>query len=236
MARLMRIRDGQIETAIWGYDHRDGMAVTLVGIVHFGSVAYYQALNETIRVLAMRPAIVQCEGIRRISGEAYNNLDAEDKELLDLLERAVDQTLSDRQAKAYVSQYQALRLEPTWKNADINELTLARMIGRLRLSIMARDQSDAKQLTALQLAKQTRQAANLSRLIRWVDTSYRHALVVERSRIGLEGIDHVLADPAQPNSLVAVWGLGHLPDFHRGLRKRGFKRRSCKWVRPRVTH
>jgi hypothetical protein len=239
VARAMRKRQDQLQTAVWHYIHATtGSRLTLIGMIHVGNEAYYQRVRQTMMELESAGAQVHYERVRKLTDEQFAALSDHDRVRV---ERNRQMSVTRRQVFDLIGlSHQMDHLNPpdSWLNTDMDELTLAR-------KLPLRKKNDINFLDNLKDERTKRIFSSLLRfalrhitllyvlslMLTWIKPKARlikRVILGERNDIALAAV--VEAKPHQHRQdLVLNWGAAHLPGIHRGLQKLGYTQTGQEW-------
>ena len=231
--RALRVRRGTAETVVRVFEAPGGgRLLHLVGTVHLGDAAYFEALSAVLADLADAGAAVHYERIRRA-----DDADVTDEER-DQLER-VEATGYPQGLEAFVGvlglalQGECLVLPPGARNVDVSDVELLRSLGgdRYRRLLARTDitiDERAAPLAHAMFGVLLKHGRALDR-IRAVSRRQRRVnrfLIGERNRLALQEGLKALRD----HDVALVWGTAHLPGMARELRRQGYRLRAERWL------
>ncbi|HEV7865051.1 MAG TPA: hypothetical protein VGR20_20305, partial [Acidimicrobiia bacterium] len=219
--RALRIRRRSVETVVRVFEERgSGRLVHLVGTMHIGEAAYYEALSALLASLEAAGAAVHYERIRRA-----DDADLTDEER-DQLER-VEASGYPVGLDAFVGvlglelQGERLALPPGARNVDVSDVELLRALGPERYRRLVARPDVTIDERAAQLARPIfrlllKHGRKLDRL-RALSARHRTVnrfMIGERNRMALaEGVRTL-----EHTDVALVWGTAHLPGMARDLR------------------
>lgn len=233
-----RFREDAFQTPVAAYSGPGGSpAVTVIGTVHVGDPAYYEAVRNRAAALESAGSLVQYETLADAPGRQWAAASPDELAARDALRLFLGQ-LDDctRLAAPHlglVPQETGLRYGPAWERADITDLELIRAAGPeavIRASEaagkarrLACGHPDPGRLYAAMLALSLRAGPARRLLPAREPRAFRQAVVGRRSR-------HAIGSLPPGRDAVLIWGAGHVPGLDAMLRRAGYRRRSLDWL------
>jgi len=242
--RNTRVRRDWLQTPVVTYRHRS--TGRLVGMMHIGVPAYFEAVAATVADLERAGAVVQFEGVRPPTAEEL--ADATDAELAAVARfdefvafvTAISGTLGWVVQRAE----EGLPYPDRWTNVDMDVLQLVRLVtppviertlGKSAgtatlLGEHSVETSRALLSLALRLAMSPAPAAAMSLAGGRDGRRDRRALQASvldgRNEVALAGVKAA----GRTDDVVLIWGAAHLPGMGEVLRAWGYHQTSVKWL------
>jgi uncharacterized protein YbaP (TraB family) len=231
--RALRIRRREVATVVRVFEEpSSGRLLHLVGTMHLGDAAYYEALSALLADLEAAGAAVHYERILEA-----DEADVTDEERAQL--EGVESSGYPVGLDAFVDalglelQGERLALPASARNVDVSDVDLLRALGTERYRRLVARPDVAIDQRAAQLARPMfrlllKHGRKLDRL-RALSARHRSVsrfMIGERNRVALaEGLRAL-----QDNDVALVWGTAHLPGMARELRRLGYRLRAERWL------
>ncbi len=219
-----------------------GRSVTLIGTMHVGQPAYYQAIHDRAAALEAAGALVQYEALYDAPDSEWEKAAPDERAARDALNRGLDYLYSFAgplfDHLGWAGQRDELRYEPSWEHVDISDLDLIRAAGPA--AVLARMNRVSELAAAFDALDPHLEAAAVSlafRFWRFLPGRYRrpepgtehHDQAFEQAVVHRRN-QHALAALPPGRDAVLIWGSGHLPGMTSALEQAGFRRRAQEWL------
>lgn len=219
-----------------------GQSVTLIGTMHVGQPAYYQAIHDRAAALEAAGAVVQYESVYDAADSEWEKATPDERAARDAINRGLDclygfaGPIVDH--LGWAGQREELRCEPSWENVDISDLDLIRAAGPA--AVLARMNRVSELTGAFDALPPRLEAAAVSlalRFWRFVPGRYKrpepgteqHEQAFEQAVVHRRN-QHALAALPPGRDAVLIWGAGHLPGMTSILEQAGFQREAQEWL------
>lgn len=237
----LRFKKGYLQTATYELEHpQTDSRISLVGVMHMGEQAYYNAVSAYAEKQEMQHgAEVHYEKLKTAPAEALSEASEEERELVEQLRGASGAVRALARHLDCVYQSDAFSLKPHWQNHDINHLQLVQLLGTRTAAKLFGKQNGGDleapegvdpKLAAFVARSVFRFAPLFNRLKPLITSKHvTHVIRDYRNGIALQAAKSRLCE--EPNqSIVAIWGAGHLPGLEAGFKQMNYKRSRTLWL------
>lgn len=210
------------------YTHPEGARVTLVGVVHFAPLEYFEALQEELNWREGNGAAIHHEGILITPDDVLAAAPDEHSQKALRLRRLLHRTEEVMgQVPGLVSQREGLTWGESWENRDATDLDVGSRLGNGFLAEWER------RAEAFAAGLQTDDVETKWRLMQDLLSSPAvraegepdpsEVIIDYRNGVALAGADeHSAEHPG--TELVLPWGKAHMLGLAEGLTARGYRR------------
>lgn len=231
--QALRTRGGRVESVVRVFEAPGtGRRLHLVGTMHLGEAAYYEALSALLADLDAGGTAVHYERIRRADDA---DVTPAERQQLDAVEsRGYPAGLDAFMAVLGLElQGERLALPPGARNVDVTDVELLRALGPERYRrLVARPAAALDERAAAVARPLFRLLLEHGRALdRLRSLSARHRriqrfMIGHRNRVALAEAVRSL----EAGDVAVVWGTAHLPGMARQLERVGYRLRAEAWL------
>jgi hypothetical protein len=242
-----RNRGGMLQTPTRIYQHSSsGRTVFLVGVIHIGRKAYYEAIQSLIDQLSQHKFRILYEGVGKMDDKDMLALPPKQRVIAKQM-RAISSAMQEMSAllldEGIVYQKQGLSYPDSWIRTDVDISHMVQLFAEADLHFWEgpSDKPEKKVLddvpedvvgfikalfvTAIRLLPGISKVMGVFTQFNPKKRARQHIIITLRNEVAARGI----LEHAEHSDVLSIWGAGHIPGIHEHLSTAGYRHTQTIW-------